>query len=155
MVHHQLLAAFGRPNDLDRAVPVLVFQVPLPEVGGLSGLMALATAGAAVDLGIKFIILNSPWLVFPWFVFYWCYRLIQLQMRDQPLTVAPSKLFRSVVRAAFSSRRKKLAGALRNAFERERINEAISAVGLDENIRAERLSVEEFGALARAFDRLR
>ena len=35
-----------------------------------------------LDLGIKFIILNSPWLVFPWFVFYWCYRVIQLQMRN-------------------------------------------------------------------------
>jgi hypothetical protein len=39
-----------------------------------------------MDLGVKFIILNSPWLVFPWFVFYWCYRLIQLQMRDPTQT---------------------------------------------------------------------
>lgn len=35
-----------------------------------------------LDLGIKFILLNAPWLVFPWFVFYWCYRLVKFQMRE-------------------------------------------------------------------------
>ena len=33
-----------------------------------------------MDLGIKFIILNSPWLVLPWFVLAWGYRALRVQL---------------------------------------------------------------------------
>lgn len=32
-----------------------------------------------MDLGVKFIFLNAPWLVFPWFVLYWGYRILRVQ----------------------------------------------------------------------------
>ncbi len=32
-----------------------------------------------VDLWVKFILLNGPWLVFPWFVLFWGYQLLQKQ----------------------------------------------------------------------------
>ncbi len=33
-----------------------------------------------MDLGVKFIILNSPWLVLPWFVLVWGYRTLHVQL---------------------------------------------------------------------------
>jgi hypothetical protein len=42
----------------------------------LSGFESVNTA-SFVDLWIKFILLNGPWLVFPWLVLYWGYRQLQ------------------------------------------------------------------------------
>lgn len=42
----------------------------------LSGFENVNTS-SFVDFGVKFIILNGPWLVFPWFVLYWGYSLLQ------------------------------------------------------------------------------
>jgi hypothetical protein len=33
-----------------------------------------------MDLGVKFILLNSPWLVLPWFVLVWGYRTLRVQL---------------------------------------------------------------------------
>jgi hypothetical protein len=33
-----------------------------------------------MDLGVKFIFLNSPWLVLPWFVLVWGYRTLRVQL---------------------------------------------------------------------------
>lgn len=33
-----------------------------------------------MDLGVKFILLNSPWLVLPWFVLVWGYRTLHVQL---------------------------------------------------------------------------
>lgn len=33
-----------------------------------------------MDLGVKFILLNGPWLVLPWFVLYWGSQLLQKQL---------------------------------------------------------------------------
>lgn len=35
-----------------------------------------------VDLWVKFIFLNGPWLVFPWFVLYWGYHLLLQQLEN-------------------------------------------------------------------------
>lgn len=32
-----------------------------------------------MDLGVKFIFLNAPWLVFPWLVLYWGYHILRVQ----------------------------------------------------------------------------
>lgn len=32
-----------------------------------------------IDLWVKFILLNAPWLVLPWFVLFWGYRLLGMQ----------------------------------------------------------------------------
>lgn len=42
----------------------------------LTGFESVNTA-SFIDLWVKFILLNGPWLVFPWLVLYWGYRLLQ------------------------------------------------------------------------------
>ena len=57
-----------------------------------------------------------------------------------------------VVRAAFAQRRKSLRNALAAGAGREAAERALAAAGLARGRRAETLSLEEFVALARAFD---
>ncbi|MGH7889589.1 MAG: 16S rRNA (adenine(1518)-N(6)/adenine(1519)-N(6))-dimethyltransferase RsmA [Thermodesulfobacteriota bacterium] len=58
------------------------------------------------------------------------------------------KLFRSIVRAAFSSRRKTLSNSLRSLLSKEQVEELLQLSGIDGRRRAETLSVEEFGRLS-------
>jgi 16S rRNA (adenine1518-N6/adenine1519-N6)-dimethyltransferase len=67
---------------------------------------------------------------------------------------------RALVAASFAHRRKTLVGSLRLAagedsqrWERERVREALGSLGLDADVRAERLSPQEFLALARELER--
>ena len=58
-----------------------------------------------------------------------------------------------VIRAAFEQRRKTLVNALSNGlsgFDKETILDAILSLGLREDIRGEKLSIEEFIDLANA-----
>lgn len=67
-----------------------------------------------------------------------------------PVSTDREMLFR-VIRAAFNQRRKTLSNALTSGFpelEKGLIREAISAAGLDERIRGEALSMEEFASVA-------
>lgn len=69
-----------------------------------------------------------------------------------PVTVSdPAFMFR-IVRAAFAQRRKTLVNGLKNdssiGVSRGKAEEALSAMGLDPNIRGERLSVKEFAVLS-------
>lgn len=69
-----------------------------------------------------------------------------------PVTVSdPAFMFR-IVRAAFAQRRKTLVNGLKNdssiGVSRGKAEEALSAMGLDLNIRGERLSVKEFAVLS-------
>lgn len=63
----------------------------------------------------------------------------------------PAYMFR-LVRAAFAQRRKTLANSLKNdpslGLSRERITEVLARMGLEENIRGERLSTAQFAELA-------
>ncbi len=45
----------------------------------LTGFASVNTA-SFVDLWVKFILLNAPWLVFPWLVLWWGYRLLGMQL---------------------------------------------------------------------------
>lgn len=63
-------------------------------------------------------------------------------------------LFRRVVRAAFSTRRKTLRNALGGSFPPELVAAALERVGLDGNRRGETLSVEEFAQLSAALHAL-
>jgi 16S rRNA (adenine1518-N6/adenine1519-N6)-dimethyltransferase len=59
------------------------------------------------------------------------------------------RVFRTLVRNAFQTRRKTLPNALRSTgIDKPRLKEAIADVGLDLRIRPERVSFEEFVALA-------
>ncbi len=71
------------------------------------------------------------------------------------------RALRALVAASFAHRRKTLAGSLRLAeggegspgWERERVREALGSLGLAPDVRAERLSPEQFLQLARKLER--
>lgn len=76
--------------------------------------------------------------------------VVKLVTRTQPVahTVHEASFVR-VVRAAFAHRRKTLANSLRDeGFQSEPIALALARVGIESSQRAERLSIEEFLALA-------
>ena len=76
--------------------------------------------------------------------------LVSLKVRKEPLLKLDDySFFRRVIKSAFSQRRKTLKNCLLGAgFDKEKVTKAISDLGLDENIRGEKLSIQEFGKLA-------
>ena len=76
--------------------------------------------------------------------------LVSLKVRKEPLIkLGDYSFFRRVVKAGFSQRRKTLKNCLLSAgFEKDKVAKAISSLGLDENIRGEKLSIEKFGELS-------
>lgn len=76
--------------------------------------------------------------------------LVSLKVRKEPLLkLSDYNHFRKTIKAAFSQRRKTLKNCLLGAsFEREKVVNAIQELGLDENIRGEKLSVEQLGKLS-------
>lgn len=76
--------------------------------------------------------------------------LVSLKIRKEPLIkLSDYSFFRRVVKAGFSQRRKTLKNCLLSAgFEKDKVAKAISGLGLDENIRGEKLSIEKFGELS-------
>lgn len=78
--------------------------------------------------------------------------VIRFRMRERPLAdPGDETLFRRLVKAAFSQRRKTLENALRagRIAEPEELARAMEAAGIDPRQRAETLSVEEFARLSR------
>ncbi len=74
--------------------------------------------------------------------------VIKLVPLPNPRIAMPDeKLFRSIVRAAFSSRRKILSNSLCSLLSREKVEEILKLSGIDGKRRAETLSVDEFGRL--------
>lgn len=81
--------------------------------------------------------------------------VLRFRALETPPAAADETFFFRVVRAAFNQRRKTLVNALTNGLEgvgREKIIEAVSALGLDVRVRGEELGIPEFAALA---DRLK
>ena len=82
--------------------------------------------------------------------------VMRLRRLERPLVEfsgrAETELFRSVVKAAFSQRRKTLANSLMGGLrlKREPVASALEAAGVDGGRRAETLSPVEFGRVARA-----
>jgi 16S rRNA (adenine1518-N6/adenine1519-N6)-dimethyltransferase len=77
--------------------------------------------------------------------------VMRLDIREAPLApVRDPALFGEVVKQAFSTRRKMLRRALEPAFGEEAVSRALAAAGIDETLRAERLSVADFARLADA-----
>ena len=79
--------------------------------------------------------------------------VMRLRMRERP-PVQPEDeaLFFTVIRAAFAQRRKTLVNALAASgalrLDKEAARAAVQAAGLDENVRGERLSLEDFCRIA-------
>ena len=76
--------------------------------------------------------------------------LVQLSVREKPLLqLKDYSFFRKVIKSGFSQRRKTLKNCLLSAgFNKENILNAISELNLDENIRGEKLSINQFGDLS-------
>ncbi len=77
--------------------------------------------------------------------------VVEFARRPLPRCAA-SRSFAPVVKAAFGQRRKTLRNALRSAFDVEVVDTALARAEIDPKVRGETLSVEAFGALARAVD---
>lgn len=83
--------------------------------------------------------------------------VIQITLYEEPpVKVKDEKLFFKIIRAAFEQRRKTLANALSGKVDvsKEEILGAICSVGLDQNIRGERLDIAEFALLADEIKRI-
>ncbi len=76
--------------------------------------------------------------------------LVSLKVRKEPLlNLTNYENFRKTIKAGFSQRRKTLKNCLISAgYNKEIIAKAISSLGLDENIRGEKLSIKQFGDLS-------
>ena len=76
--------------------------------------------------------------------------LVKLVVRQEPkLKLSDYTHFRRTIKAAFAQRRKNVKNCLMSAgFPKEKITEALKALNLDENIRGEKLSIEQFGQLS-------
>jgi len=76
--------------------------------------------------------------------------LVSMKVRKEPLLkLSDYKFFRKAIKAAFSQRRKTLKNCLvSNGFDKEKVSNVIQTLNLDENIRGEKLSIQQFGELA-------
>ncbi len=76
--------------------------------------------------------------------------LVNLKVLDSPrLKLSDYTHFRKTIKAAFSQRRKTLKNCLvSSGFNKETVLKTIQKLGVDENIRGEKLSVEQFGKLS-------
>ena len=76
--------------------------------------------------------------------------LVSLKVRKEPLLkLSDYAHFRKTIKAAFSQRRKTLKNCLvNNGFDKEKVEKTIQELKLDENIRGEKLSIQEFGELS-------
>lgn len=78
--------------------------------------------------------------------------LVKLIVREKPkLQLTNYTHFRKTVKTAFSQRRKNIKNCLLSGgFSKEKIQQAMQKLGLDENTRGEKLSIETFGKLSEA-----
>ena len=78
--------------------------------------------------------------------------LVYLKVRENPLLeLNDYSHFRKTIKAAFSQRRKNIKNCLLSGgFSKDAIIKALNKLGLDENIRGEKLSIEMFGKLSEA-----
>ena len=76
--------------------------------------------------------------------------LVSLKVRKEPLLKLNNySHFRKTIKSAFSQRRKTLKNCLvSSGFDKEKVTEVIKKMNLDENIRGEKLSIQQFGELS-------
>ena len=75
-----------------------------------------------------------------------------MKVREKPLLeLNDYSHFRKTIKAAFSQRRKNIKNCLLSGgFSKEAIQKALTKLGIDENVRGEKLSIEMFGKLSEA-----
>ena len=76
--------------------------------------------------------------------------LVSMKVRPEPLLKLTNyKHFRKTIKAAFSQRRKTLKNCLTGAgFDKNKVSQILAEMKLDENIRGEKLSIEQLGELS-------
>ena len=76
--------------------------------------------------------------------------LVSMKVRKEPnLKLKDYSFFRKVIKAAFSQRRKTLKNCLcSSGFDKALVSKTLNEIGLDENVRGEKLSIEQFGELS-------
>ncbi len=76
--------------------------------------------------------------------------LVKLNVLEKPrLELSDYSHFRKTVKAGFAQRRKNIKNCLlQGGFAKENIQKSLSALGIDENTRGEKLSIETFGKLS-------
>ena len=76
--------------------------------------------------------------------------LVRLVVRKEPkLKLSDYSHFRKTIKAGFAQRRKNIKNCLVNGgFSKESVQKALSNLNIDENTRAEKLSIVQFGALS-------
>lgn len=82
--------------------------------------------------------------------------LIRLKVKEEPTVKVnnPSTL-RKIIRAAFSTRRKTIKNALKNSgFSEELIKKALQKAYIEETVRGEKLSMQDFATLSDIMDEL-
>ncbi|MGB7291263.1 MAG: 16S rRNA (adenine(1518)-N(6)/adenine(1519)-N(6))-dimethyltransferase RsmA [Thermodesulfobacteriota bacterium] len=70
-------------------------------------------------------------------------------LRNPRIEIRDMELFKKIVRASFSSRRKILANSLRSLVPKDEAEEILKSAEIDRKRRAETLSIEEFGRLTK------
>ena len=73
--------------------------------------------------------------------------IVCFKKRDNKIKVNDEKLFFKLVRDAFTQKRKNLRNNLRG-YDLEKIEKVLNEMGLDLNVRAEALSIEQFAKIA-------
>jgi 16S rRNA (adenine1518-N6/adenine1519-N6)-dimethyltransferase len=76
--------------------------------------------------------------------------VIRLDIREKPPVEVDEKMFFSVVKAAFSQRRKVISNSLSSGLKmsKDEINGILERAGVPANARAEKLSLEDFAKIA-------
>ncbi len=78
--------------------------------------------------------------------------LVYLKVREKPLLdLTDYSHFKRTVKAAFAQRRKNIKNCLvHGGFAKDSVAKALTPLGLDDNVRGEKLSIETFGKLSEA-----
>lgn len=83
-------------------------------------------------------------------------KVIRLQIRKEPkVKVSNEELFFNIIKASFMQRRKTLLNSLTNAGmikDKEALKKILEKLGLEENIRGEKLTIEQFAELTDLLD---
>ena len=75
--------------------------------------------------------------------------VIQIKKLKKPcVQVKNEKLLFELIRENFSKRRKTITNSLSNTVEKEKLLNILKELGIDENIRGEKLSLEQFAQIA-------
>jgi 16S rRNA (adenine1518-N6/adenine1519-N6)-dimethyltransferase len=83
--------------------------------------------------------------------------LVKLKVNESPkLQLSDYSHFRKTIKAAFGQRRKNIKNALVNGgFDKEKVQNALKNLNIDENTRGESLSIEDLGKLSEELCRLK